>query len=110
MKETTLNPAIAAYIEESNAHNIEVLTARFKTDAVMEDEGLTHRGIEEIRRWIEKTQSEYRFTLEALGFVEQGNQTIVTCLVSGTFPGSPIKLRSFFTMEGEKIAALSIRE
>ena len=110
MKETRLNPTVAAYIEESNAYNIEALTARFKTDAVVEDEGLTHRGIEEIHRWIEKTQSEYRFTLEALGFAEEGNETIVTCLVTGTFPGSPIRLRLFFTVEGEKIAALSIRE
>ena len=37
-KETRLNSAIAAYIAESNAHGIEALTARFKTDAVVADE------------------------------------------------------------------------
>ena len=109
MQETRLNPAIAAYIEESNAHDIEALTARFKTDAVVADEGHTYRGIEEIRRWIEKTHSEYRFTLEALDFVEEGGETIVTCLVAGTFPGSPIRLRFFFTLENDMIAALTSR-
>jgi ketosteroid isomerase-like protein len=50
---------IAAYIaEESNAHDIEALMARFKADAVVMDEGLTHQGREGIRRWIEKTHAE----------------------------------------------------
>lgn len=108
MKETILNPVIAAYIEESNAHDIGALTARFQTDAVVVDEGLTHRGIEEIRRWIEKTHAEYHVTLEALDFAEEGDKTIVTCLVSGTFPGSPIRLDFHFTLNGDKIAALTI--
>ena len=110
MKEIKLNPAIAAYIEESNAHDIEAVTARFKADAVVVDEGLTHRGIGVIRRWVEKTHAEYNFTLEALDVAEEEGQTIVTCLVSGAFPGSPIRLRFFFTLEGDKIAALTIGE
>jgi ketosteroid isomerase-like protein len=109
MKESRLNPTIAAYVEESNAHDIGALTARFKTDAVVADEGLTRRGAEEIRHWIEKTHSEYRFTLEALDFAEEGGETIVTCLVAGTFPGSPVRLRFHFTLDGDKIAALTIR-
>jgi hypothetical protein len=110
MQETMLNPTIAAYIEESNAFNIEALAAHFKTDAIVEDEGVTHEGIAKIRQWLEKTQSEYRFALEALDHAKDGNETIVTCLVTGTFPGSPIRLRFFFTVDGQKIGALSIRE
>ncbi len=109
MEETTLNPVISAYIEESNAHNFKALTASFKINAVVEDEGLTHRGIEEIRHWMEKTHFEYRFTLEVLDFTEEGGETIVTCLVTGTFPGSPIRQRFFFTFEDDKIAALTCR-
>jgi hypothetical protein len=65
-----LNPTIAAYIEESNAQDIEALTARFKTDAVVTDEGHTHRGIEAVRRWIKQTHEEYHFRLEALDFTQ----------------------------------------
>ena len=105
-----LNPAIAAYIDHSNTRDLEAVTSLFKTDAVVEDEGLTHRGIQEIRRWVQKTHSAYRFNLKALDSAEVGAETIVTCLVAGNFPGSPVHLRFFFTLEGEKIAALAIRE
>jgi hypothetical protein len=110
MQETRLNPTIAAYFEESNAQDIEALIARFQTDAVVTDEGQTHRGIAAIRGWIEKTHAEYHVTLEALDLAEEGSHTIVTCLVSGTFPGSPIHLRFFFTLESDKIATLTIVE
>jgi hypothetical protein len=105
-----MHRTIEAYIEQSNAHNFEALSALFKPDAVVEDEGHTHQGIDEIRGWLEKTQSEYRFTLEALDSTEASNETIVTCQVTGDFPGSPINLRFFFITENDKIAALSIRE
>ena len=31
------------------------LAAHFKTDAIVEDEGFTHQGVEKIRLWLEKT-------------------------------------------------------
>jgi ketosteroid isomerase-like protein len=101
-----LSPAISGFIMDSNAHDIEAITARFTSDAVVEDEGATYRGIDEVARWVEKTHSEYRFTLEPLDSEQDGGEIIVTCSVSGTFAGSPIQLRFFFNMAGNKIAAL----
>jgi ketosteroid isomerase-like protein len=106
----TLDPTIAAYIEASNARNVDALVACFTADAVVVDEGHTYRGSDEIRQWIVKTQAAYAFTLEVTHVAEQGSETVVTCRVTGTFPGSPIDLRSFFTLAGSKIAALTIRE
>jgi hypothetical protein len=37
------------------------------------------------------------------------NGSIVTAQVAGTFDGSPIQLRFHFTINGDKIAALTIR-
>ena len=35
-------------------------------------------------------------------------RTVVTCHVEGNFPGSPIDLRFFFRLDGEKIGELEI--
>jgi hypothetical protein len=37
---------MTAYLEESHAHDIEVVTARFQTDTVVEDEGPTCNGLQ----------------------------------------------------------------
>ena len=52
-----------------------------------------------------------RFTQkEPTGVAVQGSKTVVTCRVSGTFPGSPVLLPFRFTLEGDRIGALSIGE
>src|SRR5438067_45565 len=96
----TLPPTIAAYIEASNARNAEALVERFTSDAVVTDEGETHHG-EEIRQWFVRTQAAYDFTLEAISIAVQGSETVVTCRLTGRFPGSLIDLRFFFTLEGD---------
>ncbi len=106
--QTMLNPVIAAYIEDSNAANTEAQIAHFKNDAVVLDEGGTHRGTEEIRGWAEKTHAEYHFKLEPLDVAEENGESVVTCQVSGTFPGSPIQLHFRLKLDGDKIASLRI--
>jgi ketosteroid isomerase-like protein len=105
----SLPPAIATYIDASNARKADALVACFTPDAVVADEGRTCRGREEIRQWFAETVAAYAFTLEATNVAEQGSETVVTCRVTGTFEGSPIDLRYFFTLEGDQIAALTIR-
>jgi ketosteroid isomerase-like protein len=104
----TLAPPIAAYIDASNGRKVEALIACFTPDAVVVDEGHTYRGTPEIRAWFAKTVVAYDFTLEATHVAEQGSETVVTCQVSGTFDGSPIQVPFHFTLEGDKIAALTI--
>ena len=108
MKDISLNTTIAAYIEASNGNNIEAIITSFKPEAVVVDEGITYRGLEEIRGWLNKTRAEYQFTLEALDAAGESGETIVTCLVTGTFPGSPVSLHFHFTIDEGKIAALTI--
>ena len=105
----TLPPAIAAYLQAANAFDIDALAACFTPGAVVVDEGHTHRSLEEIRRWFAGTRG-YNVTLETTGVEEVGGETVVTNRVTGTFPGSPIELRFFFMLEGDRIAALTIRE
>jgi ketosteroid isomerase-like protein len=105
----TLTPTIAGYIAASNARQAGAAIACFTPEAVVIDEGRTYRGSEEIRQWIAETWAAYAFTLEVTQVAEQGSETVVTCRVSGTFEGSPILLRYFITLEGNRIAALTIR-
>ena len=37
-----------------------------------------------------------------------GERTVVTAHVRGDFPGSPLDLRYFFVLEGDRIAELEI--
>jgi ketosteroid isomerase-like protein len=105
----TLAPPIAAYIDASNGRNADALIACLTPEAVVVDEGHTYRGSEEIRQWLARTVAAYAFTLEATHLAEQGSETVVICQVSGTFDGSPIQVPFHFTLEGDKIAALTIR-
>src|SRR5687768_9018693 len=105
----TLNPAIAGYIDDTNARDNESLIRWFAPEAVVVDEGETYRGTDEIRQWIARTQAAFEFTLETLRAEQHGGETIVTCRVTGSFPGSPADLRHFFTLDGDRIAALTIR-
>jgi len=105
----TMHPAIAAYIDAANARDAESLLRCFASDAVVVDEEQTHRGTDEVRAWIAVTQAASQFTLEPISVSGEGAEPIVSCRVTGTFPGSPLDLRHFFTLEGDKISALSIR-
>jgi hypothetical protein len=39
---------------------------------------------------------------------EQKDGKVVTCRLTGNFPGSPVNLRFFFGLEGDKIASLEV--
>lgn len=105
----TLNPAIAGYLDDLSTRETESLMRRFTPEAVVVDEGETYRGTDEIRQWIGKTQAAFEFTLEPLLAEQQGDEMILTCRTTGTFPGSPIDLRHFITLEGDRISALTIQ-
>ena len=105
----TLNPAIAGYFDDANTRNNESLIRRFAPEAVVVDEGETYRGTDRIREWIAKVQAAFEFTLEPLGAEQRRSETIVTCRITGNFPGSPADLRHFFTLDGDRIASLTIK-
>lgn len=107
--EDTLNPTLAGYVADMNSRDNESLLLRFTPEAVVVDEEETYRGPEGIRAWLEKVQAAFEFTVEPLGVEAQGDQTVVTCRTTGNFPGSPVDLRHFLTLEGDRIAALTIR-
>lgn len=104
---------VSRYFEATNRHDIDGMLAAFAADATVRDEGRDLAGSGAIRAWMEDTTRRYRVTVVPLsvGPLNAGPErdgTVVTARVSGNFPGSPLKLRYRFRLEGGAIAALEI--
>jgi ketosteroid isomerase-like protein len=99
---------LAAYFAATNTHDIEAMIAGFAEGAVVKDEGQEHHGIQAIRGWMEETARKYRVTVEVTDVAETDDKTLVTGLVSGSFKGSPARLRFTFTLDHSKISRLEI--
>ena len=102
-----LPPPIAAFFVADQGPGTEVVQC-FTTDAVVEDEGNTYQGQAEIQKWRAEVASKFTYTCEPLTVEKQPDATIVTCRLTGNFPGSPANLRYFFQLTDNKIASLKV--
>jgi ketosteroid isomerase-like protein len=103
-----LDAPIRSYFEATNAHQAGAVAALFTSDALVNDEAADHRGREAIRDWADGTYRKYGVALTPLEARGDGDATMVTAEVSGTFPGSPIQLEFRFVTDGELIRELRI--
>ena len=99
---------IAAYFTADKADG-EAVSQCFIEDAVVKDEGHTHHGRAAIKQWKADASAKYQYTCEPSACEQRGEKTVVTCRLTGNFPGSPVDLRFFFELEGDKIASLEIK-
>ena len=93
-----LPPAVASLIETSNARDLDGFVACFAADAVVEDEGHTHTGTDEVREWKQETESRYSYTIDPTELDQRDGETILTATLAGNFPGSPVDLTYEFTI------------
>jgi len=98
---------IASYFAADKAGG-EAFARCFTADAVVKDEGHTYRGTDEIERWKARVSTKFSYTSEPFATERQDTATVVTSRLTGNFPGSPVDLRYFFRLEGDKIASLEI--
>ena len=98
---------IAAYFaaDSSDGHAI---TDCFTRQAVVKDEGHSHIGHAAIRKWKAESSVKYKYTSEPFAVEDRNGKTIVISHLVGDFPGSPIDLRYFFVLMGDKIGSLEI--
>ena len=80
----------------------------FTENAVVKDEGHTHKGRAAIKAWKTDASAKYQYTCEPLTCEEKDGKTVVTSHLVGNFPGSPVDLRFRFRLEGDMIASLEI--
>ena len=98
---------IAAYFTADKGDG-EAVSQCFTENAVVKDEGHTHKGRAAIKEWKTDASAKYQYTCEPLACEERDGKTVVTSHLVGNFPGSPVDLRFFFKLEGDKIASLEI--
>ena len=79
---------------------------QFADDAVVEDEGQTHRGIAAIRSWRTKVPR-VAYTVRGIKATGTGHDAVVD--IAGDFPGSPVSLTFHFQFAAGRITALAIR-
>ena len=115
-KDTNMKPAtkslnlpkpIAAYFTADKGDG-EAVSQCFTENAVVKDEGHTHKGRPAIREWKTDASAKYEYTCELIACEEKEGKTVVTSHLVGNFPGSPVDLRFFFKLDGDKIASLEI--
>lgn len=98
---------IRRYFALASQPDDEAYFALFADDAVVEDEGRTHVGVDAIRAW----RAEVPLVTYEITEVEQSPAgTVVTATISGDFPGSPVTgLRfRFEEYDDEQISRLRI--
>ena len=86
----------------------EAVSRCFTEDAVVKDEGHTHRGRAAIEQWKADASARYQYTSEPFRCERKDGKIIVTSRLTGNFPGSPVDLRFIFGLDGDKIASLEI--
>src|SRR5437867_4673396 len=106
-KSLDLQKPIAAYFTADKGDG-EAVSRCFTEDAVVKDEGHTHRGRAAIKAWKTDASTKYEYICEPFACEEKDGKTVVTSHLVGNFPGSPVDLRFFFKLEGDKIASLEI--
>ncbi|NVP58586.1 nuclear transport factor 2 family protein [Mycoplana rhizolycopersici] len=103
-----LPKAIEAYFEADRTGSPDAIAATFTENGVVKDKGLTHRGRDTIRAWMADEAQQYSYTVEPFFMTTENGKTQVTAHAVGDFPGSPIDLRFFFVLAGDKVAELEI--
>lgn len=103
-----LPKSIEDYFAADRDGGANAVTACFAVNAIVKDEGKTYVGLEAIRSWKAGTVQKYNYTVDPFFIATENGKTLVKSRLVGDFPGSPVDLRYFFVLSGEKIAELEI--
>ena len=107
MQSLDLPKPIAKYFA-ADQDSAETLSRCFTEDAVVKDEGRTYSGRAAIKEWKAHASEKYQYTSEPFALDQENQKVVVTSRLTGNFPGSPVNLRFFFELDGEKIKSLEI--
>jgi len=107
MQSLNLPTPIANYFAADEV-GAEPLAQCFTEDAVVNDEGHTYNGRAAIKEWKTRASEKYQYTSELLALEQEDQKAVVTSRLTGNFPGSPVDLRFFFELDGEKIKSLEV--
>ena len=105
-----LPKVVTDLIKAQNEFDAVTYANLFSETAVVFDEGKTHKGRLEIQRWIDHSNKNYQSVMKPLEYTENDTTSILTAECSGTFPGSPIKLKFHFDIVNGQIQHLKVTD
>ena len=101
-------PIAAYFAADKDKGDSETIARCFTENAVVKDEGHTYNGLAAIKQWRAGASTKYTYTSEPFASDQKDGKTVITSRLVGNFPGSPVNLRFFFGLEGDKIKSLEI--
>jgi uncharacterized protein (TIGR02246 family) len=100
---------ITSYLQAAADHDSDSLAACFAPDGVVTDEGASHHGRDEIRRWHEGTLTTFTYTVTVIGTEQTApGEYRVSTHLEGDFPGGEVDLSYDFKLRDELISELVI--
>ena len=100
---------ISVYHAAADAQDGEAMAACFTPDGYVVDEGNTYRGHDEIVAWRKVTASKWTYTSTVTGRESSSDrERLVFVHLEGDFPCGTADVTYRFTIDGDKIAALTI--
>jgi hypothetical protein len=110
--ETQPTDVIAAHIAAVNAFDTESIVATFAPDAYVNDARREIKGIDAIRRWIEKEMVGDRVTMEVREIVDHYGDTIVRARYDGNYDKTNLPaelvLSNYFSVRDGRIVSLAV--
>ena len=108
----SLPPVVASYLAAVNAFDVDAIVAAFAPDAYVNDACREIRGVDAIRRWVEKEMVGDHVTMEPLEVVDHYGDTIVRSRYDGTYdktnlPGELV-MSDYFSVRDGKIVSLAV--
>ena len=88
--------------------DFDTYAALYTEDGELTLQGNTVKGRAAIKQWKADASTKYQYTCEPFACERKDGKVVVTSRLTGNFPGSPVNLRFFFALEGDKIASLEI--
>ena len=94
-----LPEAVHGFVDGWQGRDAGKVAALFTENAVVTDEGKTHRGLDEIRTWITGSINLFTTTLTFLGAREADGMVGASYRLEGDFPGGVAELEYQFRLD-----------
>jgi len=112
MTTPTLPSPVSAYVEATNAFNLDRFIAAFADDALVNDHRDEFVGKEQIRAWAAREIIGDHVTMKVVNVRLLGNHVALKAEIDGHFDKkglpSPLVLAFYFSVSGDKVSALVI--
>jgi hypothetical protein len=93
-----LSPSIRTFFELMDGTDKSLAVDVLTTDAVVTDDGRTHRGRDEILEWLRGEASAWTYTSTWVAADETDGVAVIDILLEGDFPGGRVQLRYTFDL------------